>query len=69
MFVGTADELADCQDNEWADSQMFDTVVYYHEWPLGHMSFMVGKDMSYFNEVLDLLAQYQPVTSTTKISQ
>jgi hypothetical protein len=48
MFVGQADELADAIDNEWAYSQMSKAVFFYHEYNLGHLSFMVAKDMSYF---------------------
>jgi lysosomal acid lipase/cholesteryl ester hydrolase len=48
MFVGAMDELADAIDNEWAYSQMSKAVVFYHEYNLGHLSFMVAKDMSFF---------------------
>lgn len=49
MFVGTKDELATVQDNEWAKTQL-STVVHYKEYLIGHMGFFVAKDMSYFTE-------------------
>lgn len=49
MFVGEGDELADTIDNEWAFSQMYKTVKFYKEYPtLGHLSFFVANDMSFF---------------------
>ncbi len=48
MFVGSKDELADAKDNEWAKTQLTKSLVFYQEYPLGHLTFMVAKDMSYF---------------------
>jgi hypothetical protein len=48
MFVGQDDELADPTDNEWAHQALGPAVVYYHEYALGHLSFMVAKEMSWF---------------------
>jgi hypothetical protein len=59
MFVGSSDELADAIDNEWAYSMMPNAVTYYHEYPLGHLSFMVAKDMSFFTtDVISYLKKY-----------
>ena len=60
MFVGTKDELADEIDNRWAKTQLDKTLVFYKEYELGHLTFMVAKDMSYFNDVLDVLKKYSP---------
>jgi hypothetical protein len=60
MFVGTSDELATVEDNRWAKPQL-KTLVHYKEYPLGHLSFMVAKDMSYFNDVLTLIKKYNPL--------
>lgn len=60
MFVGTGDQLATVEDNRWAKTQM-STVQFYKEYELGHMSFMIAKDMSYFStDVMNLLHQYNP---------
>lgn len=70
MFVGQADELADTTDNEWAHSQMERAVVYYHEYNLGHLSFLVGKDMSFFTvDAMYLLNKYQPLGSASSLIQ
>ena len=57
MFVGQKDELADTIDNEWAYSEMgSDVVVFYNEYNLGHLSFLVADDMSFFTvDALNLL--------------
>jgi hypothetical protein len=65
MFVGAKDELADAIDNEWAKTQL-KTLTYYQEYPLGHLTFMVGKDMSYFNDVLKIINKYHPAISSSK---
>jgi hypothetical protein len=62
MFVGTEDELADDIDNEWARDTMVNGVKFYREYDLGHLSFMVAKDMSYLTtDVMNILHQYHPV--------
>jgi hypothetical protein len=55
MFVGTSDELATVDDNRWAKTQLTNVLIHYKEYPLGHLSFMVAKDMSYFNDVMSLI--------------
>jgi len=70
MFVGLADELADPTDNEWAYSQMQKAVIYYHEYNLGHLSFMVAKDMSFFTiDAMYLINKYQPLPTKAIIAQ
>jgi hypothetical protein len=59
MFVGKKDKLADDIDNQWAHGQMKGDVKFYKEYDLGHLSFMVAKDMSYFtHDVMDVLKQH-----------
>lgn len=58
MFVGDKDELADVADNQWAKTQLQNSLVYYKEYNLGHLTFMVANDMSYFQDVLQVLAKY-----------
>jgi lysosomal acid lipase/cholesteryl ester hydrolase len=48
MFVGTHDGLADPYDNQWAHGQMGSAVIFYHEYTLSHLSFMVARDMSFW---------------------
>ena len=66
MFVGQSDKLADVEDAQWIRSQLGDGVVHYQEIVGGHISFMIGKDMSYFTEdVIGLLSQYHPIPQQT----
>ena len=49
MFVGKFDMLATTTDNRLLLPQL-KSVVHYGEYDLGHSSFMIAKDMSYFTE-------------------
>lgn len=62
MFVGQKDELADTTDNHWAHDKMGDKAVkFYKEYNLGHLSFLIANDMSYFTtDVMNILRQYHP---------
>ena len=64
MFAGIEDILADTTDAEWTRDQIGDNIVYYEEIHAGHLTFMVGKDMSYFDTVMELLEQYHPLPSS-----
>jgi len=35
-------------------------LVHYQELEAGHTTFMVGKDMSYLNKVVELIEKYNP---------
>jgi len=61
MFVGIYDQLGDPWDNRIVRDEINEaggSLVYYGEHPLGHSSFMVAKDMSYFDDVVSLLHKY-----------
>ena len=57
MFVGTSDHLADPKDNQWLKTQV-KNLVHYKEYDMGHMTFLLAKDMSYFDTVKDILRNY-----------
>ena len=62
LFVGTSDQLATVDDNRWAKTQL-KTLKFYKEYSLGHLSFMIGKDMTYFSvDVMNMLKEYHPAT-------
>lgn len=64
MFVGTVDTLADKEDAEWTRDTLGDNMIHYQMIDGGHMTFLIGKDMSYFTEdVMMLLQEYQPLSS------
>lgn len=59
MFAGTEDDLGDLTDARWARAQIESGghgLVHYEEVKAGHSTFMVGKDMYYFKNVLKLVA-------------
>lgn len=61
MFVGTADDLGDTTDARWARDQIQkggDAIKLYKEVPAGHSTFMIGKDMSYVDDLLNVVKQY-----------
>ena len=61
MFVGEEDLLADPKDSSWTRDQIGEAVVHYEQIPGGHLSFLVGKDMSYFtHSVMGLLERHHP---------
>lgn len=60
MFVGTKDDLGDVKDCEWARDQI-KSIAHYEEVEAGHASFLIGKDMSYFDNVMKLVSKYNPV--------
>ena len=57
MFVGKKDTLANAEDNRWVKDQL-GTLVYYEEIQASHASFVLGKDMSYFDRVVELAIYY-----------
>jgi hypothetical protein len=66
MFVGKSDELADPYDNEIAKA-LIPAVFFYKEYPLGHLSFMIARDMSFFTyDAMTLLKNYHPTTKFAK---
>ena len=56
QFVGTVDNLATVEDNRWLHQQLGANSVFYKEYEFGHMAFMLAQDMSYFDDVLELIS-------------
>jgi len=70
MFVGRKDKLADEVVNQWAHEQMKGDVKFYKEYDLGHLSFMVAKDMSYFTQdVMNVLKQHHTLLTPEFITE
>jgi pimeloyl-ACP methyl ester carboxylesterase len=61
LFTGKEDRLGDVTDEEWLEKTIPSaSVVYKVEEPtFGHLTFLWGKDMSYFNTVIALANQYK----------
>ena len=63
MFVGTKDDLGDIWDAKGTATLLNNSgpaIVHYQELEAGHTTFMVGKDMSYLNKVVELIEKYNP---------
>lgn len=59
IFGGKNDVLADPGDVEWFYNQVKNSTVFYHEYNMGHSTFAIGKDMSYFTvDVMSVLNHY-----------
>jgi pimeloyl-ACP methyl ester carboxylesterase len=61
LFVGNTDLLSDPKDNEWLRDQLGRNVVAYNTYDYGHITFFIGKDVKYLNDVLDLLHTFNNV--------
>ena len=69
IIGGLKDTLATPPDTDWLYEQLGDNVVYYKQLEgITHLTFMLGKDMSYVsNEVIPLLNQYSNMQVTQVI--
>lgn len=54
IMSGAKDRLANPKDVQWTSKQLEHTTIFKHEYPIGHMSFAIAKDMSFFTS--DLMA-------------
>jgi len=63
IFTGTEDELSDLGNSRWIKRALKkENLVFYKEYELGHLSFMVGKDMSYFTkDAMAVLKMHHPL--------
>ena len=58
MFVGKQDVLADMEDAKWAAKNIPSTVHFQEIDNCDHGTFMTGIDMSFMNDVAELLSKY-----------
>ena len=60
MFSGKYDRIVKVEENqEFAD--IIPTVIKHKQLNFDHLSFLIGKDMTYMIEVLNLLQEYNPL--------
>lgn len=57
MFCGKYDKFSPVEDSEWVKSQINPAFYKMYE-SHGHISFLIGKDMSYLDDVQKLLKEY-----------
>ena len=59
LFSGSFDLLADTTDVKWLSDNLGKNVVFNKTYKLGHMSFAIAKDMSFFQvDVMSVLCKY-----------
>ena len=69
ILSGQQDQMADPEDVKWTVSQLAKTTIFDHEYYLGHMSFAIAKDMSWFDvDVLAILNHYNGKCSLSTIN-
>lgn len=66
MFVGKQDDLAVPEDTQWARDQIPSTIYYEEIDNFDHGSFMLGKDMSFMDNVLAIVAQQLKIDQIKK---
>lgn len=70
MVAGDSDILGDIKDAVWTRDQITHEVVYFNVIHGGHLTFMIGKDMSWFTgDVMDLIKQYNPLPKSDEIEE
>lgn len=69
MFVGDHDDLAVPSDTKRTYDKV-KTSFFYHIYPeMDHMSFMLGKNMSYMNDVIRLLNEKNNVSNNGPVNK
>lgn len=64
MFVAYDDTIADPMDAQWTADTIGSAVFHYQYIEGGHLTFMIGKDMTYYTQdVMGLLNQYNPLNA------
>ncbi len=63
MFVGKYDTLATPGDNAEVKLK-FQNLIHYQEYELDHLSFMLARDMSYFEDVIAIIDQVNNKTAS-----
>ena len=56
LVCGEDDMLATPNDVKWLYEQIKNNVIYFNIFPnMGHASFLIGKDILWFNSILDII--------------
>ena len=59
LFSGKGDKLASPKDVNWLKEQLGNNVIFHDEYNLGHSSFVMAKDMSWFDNVIEIMELYK----------
>lgn len=59
IFSGSLDNVTPPEDIKWLSKKLEKQTIYNKEYRLGHISFLFGKDMSYFtNDLMNIMNKY-----------
>jgi pimeloyl-ACP methyl ester carboxylesterase len=58
-FTGNTDCLGDLDDNKWLSGQLGSNLVFDKVYDFGHLTFFIGKDMGYLNDMMNVLNNYR----------
>jgi len=62
VLSGSKDGMADPEGVAWTVDQLKETIIFDHEYYLGHLSFIIAKDMSFFTvDTMAILNHYNGV--------
>jgi hypothetical protein len=67
IFVGKDDDIGDISDSRWVRDQINDNgygsdiLAHYKEYDGGHATFLVGMDMRYLEDLVEVLGKYNPI--------
>jgi pimeloyl-ACP methyl ester carboxylesterase len=59
LFSGKGDKLASPKDVLWLKEQLGNNVIIHNEYNMGHSSFMMAKNMSWFDDVIEIMELYR----------
>lgn len=57
-FTGNTDQLGTLKDNEWLSHEIAHTLVFDKVYDYGHLTFFIGKDLVYLQDVEEQLKKY-----------
>ena len=59
IFSGSLDKVCSPADAKWVSNRLQNTTVFNGEYRLGHETFMIAKDMSYFDvDLINVINRY-----------
>ena len=63
LLVGCEDKLAHVDDVRWLKDLLHEqgSVAYYEEYKLGHMAFLLPKNLKHFQDIVSLVKTFNPV--------
>ena len=66
IYAGVKDKIVNIEDNRLVRDQLR-TVVNYQELDFDHLSFLLAKNMTYFDDVLKTIKMYNPIDPSISV--